>query len=307
MTRAALRRGATWRRFVPSGRMAVIAVPFRFLLLFFMLPFLVVMKISVASSRLGVPPYGDLTKLVGDKLTLHLDFSSYIAVLTDSFYFSSYVNSVRVAFFTTLACLLIGYPTAWLIARASPNRRQLLMMGVILPFWTSYLVRVYAWVGILKDQGLANRFLVWAGFIDHPVQLMQNTLGLYIGMVYSYLPYMILPLYAFLVKMNRSLVEAAGDLGARPWEVFLTVTLPLSMPAITAGSLLVFIPSVGEYVIPELLGSPDDLMIGRVMWSDFFNSIAWPLAAAATCVMVAMLLLPMVWFQRIQNRELVSP
>jgi len=297
-------RARGWRRLVPSGRTLVIAVPFGFLLLFFMLPFAVVMKISVATSRMGVPPYADLVQADGQKLALHLDFSSYVSVLTDSFYFSSYVNSLRVAFFTTLGCLLVGYPTAWLIARARADRRSLLMMGVIIPFWTSYLVRVYAWVGLLKDQGLVNRFLHWSGATDQPLHLMSSTFGLYVGMVYSYLPYMILPLYAFLVKMDRRLAEAAGDLGARPWEVFATVTLPLSMPAIVAGSLLVFIPSVGEYVIPELLGSPDELMIGRVMWSDFFNSIAWPLAAAATCVMVAMLLLPMVWFQRVQGGEL---
>jgi len=294
--------GRGWRRLVPSGRALVIGVPFGFLLLFFMLPFAVVMKISLATSRLGVPPYADLARLDGEKLAIRLDFSSYVSVLTDSFYFSAYANSLRVAFFTTLICLAVGYPTAWLIARARPERRSLLMMGVIIPFWTSYLVRVYAWVGLLKDQGLVNRFLHWSGLTHDTVHLMQNTFGLYVGMVYSYLPYMILPLYAFLVSMDRRLGEAAGDLGARPLEAFATVTLPLSMPAVIAGSLLVFIPSVGEYVIPELLGASDELMIGRVMWSDFFNSIAWPLAAAATCVMVAVLLLPMVWFQRIQNQ-----
>jgi putrescine transport system permease protein len=292
-----------WRRLVPSGRSLVIGVPFGFLLLFFMLPFAVVVKISLASSRLGVPPYADLAHLDGHQLAIRLDLSSYVSVLTDSFYFSAYVNSLRVAFITTLICLAIGYPTAWLIARARADRRSLLMMGVIIPFWTSYLVRVYAWVGLLKDQGLVNRFLHWSGLSHDTVHLMQNSFGLYVGMVYSYLPYMILPLYAFLVAMDRRLGEAAGDLGARPWEAFATVTLPLSMPAVVAGSLLVFIPSVGEYVIPELLGAPDELMIGRVMWSDFFNSIAWPLAAAATCVMVAVLLLPMVWFQRIQGQN----
>ena len=205
-----------WRRFAPSGRTLVIAAPFAFLLLFFMLPFAVVMKISVASSRLGVPPYAALAHLDGQKLAVKLDFSSYVAVLTDDFYFSAYVNSLRVACFTTLACLVIGYPTAWLIARARPERRALLMMGVIIPFWTSYLVRVYAWVGLLKDQGLVNRFLHWSGLADHTVHLMQNTFGLYVGMVYSYLPYMILPLYAFMVKMDRRLGEAARPGRPRP-------------------------------------------------------------------------------------------
>lgn len=291
-----------WLRW-PTGRQVAIAVPFAFLLLFFMLPFAIVMKISVASPRLGVPPYADLLARVNDKLTLALDFQHYAAVLGDDFYLQAYLHSVEVALVTTVICLVIGYPTALLIARASPARRPLLLMAVVLPFWTSYLVRVYAWIGLLKDQGLINGWLMQLGWIDTPLPLMQNTLGLYIGMVYSYLPYMILPLYGYLVRMDPTLPQAASDLGARPWQVFLTITLPLSRPGIVAGSLLVFIPSVGEYVIPELLGGSDDLMIGRVMWSDFFNSIAWPLAAATTCLMVAVLLLPMVWFQRVQNRE----
>lgn len=295
-----------WRRFLPSGRTLVIAAPFVFLLLFFLLPFAAVLKISFADSRLGVPPYTPLLQVVHDKMTLHVSLASYLAVLTDDFYFWSYVNSIRVAAVTTLLCLLVGYPTALLIARAAPGRREMLLMAVILPFWTSYLVRVYAWIGILKDQGLVNSLLMRWGLIDSPVPLMLNSFGLYVGMVYSYLPYMILPLYAYLVKMDTRLTEAAGDLGARPWQVFATVTLPLSLPGIWAGSLLVFIPSVGEYVIPELLGSPDELMIGRVMWVDFFNNIAWPLAAAATCIMVALLLVPMAWFQRLQDKEAVA-
>ncbi len=290
-------------RWIPSGRTLVIAIPFVFLLVFFMLPFLLVLKISFAESTMDVPPFGHLLVLGDEKLSFFLDFESYLTIFRDDIYLSAYISSIRVAFFTTVICLLIGYPAALLISRASPSMRNLLMMGVILPFWTSYLVRVYAWIGILKDDGLVNTFLMRLGFISEPVHLMLNTFGLYVGMVYSYLPYMILPLYAFLVRMNPSLPEAARDLGAKPWEVFLTVTLPLSLPGITAGSLLVFIPSVGEYVIPELLGSTNDLMIGRVMWSDFFNSIAWPLAAAATCVMVALLLVPMALFQRIQGKE----
>ena len=301
------RIASLFKRRLPSARTLAIATPFAFLLVFFMLPFLMVLKISFAETRLSVPPYGDLLVFAKDRLALHLTFENYIAVLTDDFYFWSYVTSVRVALVTTLICLLVGYPTALLIARAPSPRRELLLMAVILPFWTSYLVRVYAWIGLLKDHGLINDTLIRWGLIDSPLQLMQNTLGLYIGMVYSYLPYMILPLYAYLAKMDHSLPEAASDLGAQPWETFFTVTLPLSMPGVVAGSLLVFIPSVGEYVIPELLGGADNLMIGRVMWSDFFNSIAWPLAAATTCVMVALLLLPMVWFQKVQNRELVSP
>jgi putrescine transport system permease protein len=297
---------APLRRFQPSGRTMVIAVPFLFLLVFFLLPFLAVVKISFAEMRLAVPPYTDLFAWTGDKLSLVFTAANYRLVLTDDLYFAAYLSSIEVALVTTLICLLIGYPAAYLIARAPESRRNLLMMAVILPFWTSYLIRVYAWIGLLKDQGLVNQVLMWAHLIDSPLRLHRTQIGLYLGMVYSYLPYMILPLYAFLVKMNRTLEEAATDLGAAPWQVFFTITLPLSMPGIVAGSLLVFIPSVGEYVIPELLGGADSLMIGRVMWDDFFNNIAWPTAAAATCIMVALLLVPMAWFQRIQNREQVK-
>ncbi len=292
------------QRLTPSGRTLVIAVPFGFLLLFFMVPFLVVVKISFADMRLAVPPYTDLLSLVGDKLQLSFSLANYRSVFTDDLYIVAYLSSLKVALITTLVCLLIGYPAALAIARAPVAWRNLLMMAVILPFWTSYLIRVYAWIGLLKDQGLINQLLMGAHLIDTPLRLHQTPTGLYIGMVYSYLPYMILPLYACLVKLDRTLEEAATDLGAPPWQVFLTITLPLSARGIAAGSLLVFIPSVGEYVIPELLGGPDALMIGRVMWDDFFNNIAWPLAAAATCVMVALLLVPMVWFQSLQNREL---
>ena len=297
---------STARSWIPGPRALAIGVPFVFLLLFFMLPFLLVLKISFAQSSMTVPPYMPWWGLEDGKPVWLWTLENYLTIFSDDIYLSAYINSVRVAFFTTLICLLLGYPTAWLIARAKPLARNLLLMGIVLPFWTSYLVRVYSWIGILKDQGLANSLLLHLGWIDTPLRLMQNTLGLYIGMVYSYLPYMILPLCAFLMKMDPRLPEAARDLGATPWEVFFTVTLPLSMPGITAGSLLVFIPCVGEYVIPELLGSANDLMIGRVMWSDFFNSIDWPLAAAATCLMVALLLLPMAWFQRVQSRAGVA-
>ncbi len=298
-----IRRHA-WARWLPSGRTLVIAVPFGFLLLFFMLPFLVVVKISFAQMRLAVPPYSDLFGWVDHGLVVMATLEHYRAILTDDLYVVAYLSSIRVALVTTLICLLVGYPAAYLIARAPDSRRNLLMMAVILPFWTSYLIRVYAWIGLLKDQGLVNQMLLALNVIDTPLRMHQTPFGLYLGMVYSYLPYMILPLYACLVRMDHTLEEAATDLGAPPWQVFATITLPLSMRGIVAGSLLVFIPSVGEYVIPELLGGPDALMIGRVMWDDFFNNIAWPLAAAATCVMVVLLLLPMVWFQNVQSREL---
>ncbi|SIO70250.1 putrescine transport system permease protein [Burkholderia sp. GAS332] len=288
----------------PSGRSVVIAVPFAFLLLFFMVPFLVVAKISFADLRMAMPPYSSLMDFSNGVLQIKLNFSHYRSVLTDGLYIGAYLKSVEVALFSTLLCLVIGYPTAYIIARSTPARRNLLMIGVMLPFWTSYLIRIYSWIGILKERGLLNSVLIWSHVIDEPLRLYHTDWGLYIGMVYSYLPYLILPLYAHLVKMDVRLLEAARDLGAKPWKVFLTVTIPLSARGIVAGCLLVFIPAVGEYVIPELLGGADSLMIGRVMWDDFFNNTDWPVAAAAACAMVALLLIPMAWFQTIQAKEL---
>jgi putrescine transport system permease protein len=218
----------------------------------------------------------------------------------------AYAYSLGVAALTTVACLVVGYPACYLIARADARWRNLMMMAVLLPFWTSYLIRVYAWIGLLKSQGLINDVLLWAHLIDEPLKLYHNNWGLLIGMVYNYLPYLMLPLYAHLVKMDTTLLEAAGNLGALPWQTFFTITLPLSRRAIFASSLLVFIPAVGEYVIPEVLGGSNSLMIGRVMWDDFFVNTDWPTAAAATGAMVLLLLLPMAWFQRLQRRELES-
>jgi putrescine transport system permease protein len=289
---------------LPSGRSWVIGTPYAFLLLFFLVPFIAVLKISLADQTFAIPPYSDLSSFSEHTLSIRLNFEHYWSVLTDDLYLNSYLNSLRVASLNTLICLLIGYPTAYLIARSNPDTRNLLMMAIILPFWTSYLIRVYAWIGLLKDQGLINQLLVWSNLVDSPLRLYRNDIGLHIGLAYSYLPYLILPLYAHLVKMDLRLLEAARDLGAKPWVSFFTITLPLSTRGIIAGSLLVFIPTVGEYVIPEILGSSDSLMIGRVMWDDFFNNTDWPVAAAATCIMVLLLLLPMAWFQNIQNKEM---
>jgi putrescine transport system permease protein len=294
------------RRWLPSGRTLVIAAPFTFLVTFFMVPFAAVFKISFADPLISVPPYTPIAELKGGTLHVMLNFDHYRAVLSDSLYVGSYLYSLGVAGLTTLICLLIGYPACYLIARSHPSHRNLLMMAVLLPFWTSYLIRVYAWIGLLKNQGLINHFLLWTHLIDSPLKLYHNNLGLLIGMVYNYLPYLMLPLYAHLVKMDVTLLEAARNLGARPWEAFFTITLPMSRRAIVASCLLVFIPAVGEYVIPEILGGSNSLMIGRVMWDDFFNNADWPSAAAATCAMVLLLLLPMAWFQRIQRREMAA-
>jgi putrescine transport system permease protein len=298
-------RLARWlRAAVPSGRTVVIAAPFVFLLVFFMLPFAAVLKISFSDVQMSVPPYTPIADLKDGVLRIVLNFAHYGEVLSNPLYISAYAYSLEVAGLTTLICLLIGYPACYLIARADPARRNLLIMAVMLPFWTSYLIRVYAWIGLLKNQGLINSFLLWAHLIDEPLKLYHNNYGLLIGMVYNYLPYLMLPLYAQLVKLDMRLLEAAGNLGARPWQAFVTITLPLSLRAIVSSSLLVFIPAVGEYVIPEILGGSNSLMVGRVMYDDFFVNADWPTASAATGLMVLLLLVPMAVFQRLQRREL---
>lgn len=292
------------RKFGLTGRTAVIAGPFFWLVLFFLVPFVLVVKISFAQLQLGIPPYTELTALADGVLSIKLNLQHYAFLFSDSLYFATYVNSVVVAAVTTLLCLLIGYPMAYYIARSNPGTRNLLMMAVMLPFWTSFLIRVYAWIGILKNNGLLNNFLLWTGLISTPIELYRTNVGVYIGMVYSYLPFLVMPLYAHLVKMDLRLLEAAYDLGAKPWKAFVQITLPLSKNGIIAGCLLVFIPAVGEYVIPELLGGANTLMIGRVMWNEFFNNADWPMASAVTCAMVLLLLVPMAVFQYYQVKEL---
>ncbi|CAM2192935.1 putrescine ABC transporter membrane subunit PotH [Paraburkholderia kururiensis] len=297
---------AQWpvRRFNLTGRTAVVAGPFVWLLLFFLVPFILVVKISFADQQLGIPPYTELTSYADGIVHVALDLSHYAFLLQDSLYFATYVNSVMVAAISTLLCLLLGYPMAYYIARSNPATRNILMMGVMLPFWTSFLIRVYAWIGILKNNGLLNNFLMSIGIIHAPLELYHTNTAVYIGMVYSYLPFLVMPLYAHLVKMDLTLLEAAYDLGAKPWKAFLQITLPLSRNGIIAGCLLVFIPAVGEYVIPELLGGANTLMIGRVMWNEFFDNADWPMASAVTCAMVLLLLVPMALFQHYQAKDL---
>ncbi|KPC51970.1 ABC transporter permease subunit [Amantichitinum ursilacus] len=291
------------QRYIPSGRSLVIGGPYLWLALFFLVPFLLVVKISFAEQQLGVPPYTELAQLQDGMVHINLQLGHYTFLLSDSLYFATYLSSLQMAAVSTLLCLLIGYPMAYYIARSNPATRNMLMMAVMLPFWTSFLIRVYAWIGILKNNGLLNQFLMWAHLVRTPLELYHTNTAVYIGMVYSYLPFLVMPLYAHLVKMDLSLLEAAYDLGARPWKVFCQITLPLSRNGIIAGCLLVFIPAVGEYVIPELLGGSDTLMIGRVMWDEFFNNADWPMASAVTCAMVLLLLVPMALFQHYQAKE----
>jgi len=271
--------------------------------LFFLVPFLVLLRISVSEPAIAQPPYLPLFEWADGLLTMTLNLGNYIFLAEDPLYLFSYLSSLKIAAVSTLIALLLGYPMAYAIARAPTGRRNLLLMLVILPFWTSFLLRVYAWIGLLKANGLVNNVLLWLGVIDQPLVILQTDFAVYLGIVYTYLPFMILPLYATLSKMDGDLLEAAADLGARPAVTFLTVTLPLSMPGVLAGSMLVFIPAVGEYVIPALLGGPGTLMIGSVLWNEFFLNRDWPVAAAVAIVMVLVLALPITLLRRIQAQE----
>jgi putrescine transport system permease protein len=288
-----------------SGQRLVIALPYLWLLVFFLIPFLIVLYISFAEySPLGRPPFESLVEWRGPGVQISLLFDSYKYLFNEPLYVSSWLYSINVAFFSTLFCLLIGYPMAYAIARAPSTYRNVFLMLVILPFWTSFLLRVYAWIGLLKNDGVINNVLLWIGVINEPLTMMNTSFALYIGIVYSYLPFMILPLYSNLEKHDNTLLEAAQDLGAGPTRAFLRVTLPLSMPGIVAGSLLVFIPAVGEYVIPSLLGSSDELMIARLLSDEFFLNRDWPKASAVAIAMLLLLVVPIMVFQRFQNKEL---
>jgi putrescine transport system permease protein len=294
------------RRWLPGPRWLVIAPPYIWMLLFFAIPFAIALKISFTHSLIAMPPYSNLLNWTGKDLTATLNISNYLFLLSDSLYYSSYLSSLKIAFISTLLCLLIGYPIAYAIARMPTATRNVALMLVILPSWTSFLIRIYAWIGILKNNGLLNNFLIWLGVIHEPIQILHTNVAIYIGIVYAYLPFMVLPLYTNLVKLDLRLLEAAYDLGARPWKVFLKVTLPLSRAGIIAGSMLVLIPAVGEFVIPELLGGPDTLMIGKVIWDEFFNNRDWPVASAVATVMLILLLVPIMVFHHYESKELES-
>ena len=276
-----------------QGRAWVVAAPYLWLALFFAVPFLIVLKISLATAVVANPPY---TPLIEDgRLQLHLE--NYGFLFSDDLYALAYLNSVEIAAIACACCLLIGYPLAYGIARAAPARRAVLLMLVILPFWTSFLIRVYAWITLLQTNGPVNGVLLSLGLIDQPLGLLNTQFAVQIGIVYTYLPFMILPLYAVLEKLDPALLEAAADLGSRPFRTFLSVTLPLSLPGVVAGSMLVFIPAVGEFVIPELLGGSETLMIGKVLWDEFFNNRDWPLASSVAVAMLILLVVPIMAFQ----------
>lgn len=285
------------------GRKLVIALPYIWLILLFLLPFLIVFKISLAEMARAIPPYTELMEWADGQLSITLNLGNFLQLTDDPLYFDAYLQSLQVAAISTFCCLLIGYPLAWAVAHSKPSTRNILLLLVILPSWTSFLIRVYAWMGILKNNGVLNNFLLWLGVIDQPLTILHTNLAVYIGIVYAYVPFMVLPIYTALIRIDYSLVEAALDLGARPLKTFFTVIVPLTKGGIIAGSMLVFIPAVGEFVIPELLGGPDSIMIGRVLWQEFFNNRDWPVASAVAIIMLLLLIVPIMWFHKHQQKS----
>jgi putrescine transport system permease protein len=305
VTSPALRFAKRFRRARNWGRIAVIAVPLLWLSLFFLIPFLVVFKISFAETAIAVPPYSPLFDWNVDEsiATVKIFFQNFQFLLEDDLYAAAYLNSLKIGAISTALTLLIGYPVAYFIATSPSHRRPVLLALVILPFWTSFLLRVYAWMGFLKTNGLINNALLYLGIIDEPLAMLNTDFAVYVGIVYTYLPFMILPLYTTLEKLDASLNEASADLGGRPWQTFFSITLPLSLPGIIAGSLLVFIPAIGEFVIPALLGGSDTLMIGRVLWDEFFLNRDWPMASAVAVVMLLFLVIPIALFRNYQGKK----
>ncbi len=280
----------------------------RWLLVFFLVPFLIVFKISLSEVTLAMPPYvpsfdfaEGISGFFGKLKQLSLD--NYAFLFSDDLYILSYLSSLKIAAISTFLVLLIGYPVAYGMARSPRAWRPTLLMLVILPFWTSFLIRVYAWIGILSREGLLNNFLMSTGLIDSPLVILNTNIAVYIGIVYSYLPFMILPLYASLERMDESLLEAAADLGSPPLKSFWVITFPLSLPGVLAGCFLVFIPAVGEFVIPDLLGGSQTLMIGRTLWTEFFNNRDWPISSAVAVILLLILVIPIVIFQNLQQRQ----
>lgn len=282
-----------WRR-------VAVAVPYLWLFVFFLAPFAIIFKISLSDPIIAQPPF---TPIFDDQGNVTASADNFSFLLTDKLYAITYYRSVLMAATTTALCLLFGFPMAYGIARANPAMRSLLLLLIVLPFWISFLLRVYAWMGLLNNYGVINNFLMWLGFIEQPIQFMYTDFAVLIGLTYTYLPFMILPLYATLERMDLDFVEAAQDLGASRSRAFWDITWPLAKPGVLAGCLLVFIPAIGEYVIPYLLGGPESLLIGRVLFDEFLVNRDWPLASAVAIVLLVLLVLPIVFFQRYQARD----
>jgi putrescine transport system permease protein len=286
------------------GRWLIILPPLLFLTVFFLVPFAFAFKISLAETAPRVPPFTDiLTRTADGHLQLSVSLANFKYLLTDEVYGVAYLYSLKTAFFSTLICLALGYPMAYAISRASKTTQSILLLIIILPFWTSFLLRVYALEGIIRDGGILNTVLLKLGLISQPLKIMRTSVAVYLGIIYSYLPFMVLPLFATLEKLDNTLLEAAADLGSPPWRAFLDVTLPQSIPGVIAGSMLVFIPAVGEFVIPSLLGGPDNLMIGRVLWDEFFGNHDWPVASAVAIAFLFLLAGPIAVYQYYNVRQ----
>ena len=284
-------------------RAALIAVPYAWLLALFLIPFAVVFKISLSDIALAIPPYTPTAKDGIWNMLSQLDFENFVFLTEDDLYWKAYLSSLQIAAISTVLTLLIGYPMAYAMARAPEAWRPTLLMLVILPFWTSFLIRVYAWMGILSNEGFLNQFLLWLGVIDSPLTILNTPTAVYIGIVYTYLPFMILPIYSALDRLDGSLIEAAEDLGCSRLKAFWLITIPLSKNGIIAGSFLVFIPALGEFVIPSLLGGSGTLMIGKVLFEEFFSNRDWPVASAVAVILLLILVIPLVLFQRNQQRQ----
>ncbi len=285
-------------------RTIILFIPFAWLLVFFLAPFFLVLKISVAETIIASPPFTPMIEWVDEGIMhVRVVVDNYAYLWEDDLYVNTYLNSLKISIVSTILCLLLGYPIAYAIVRSSHTTKHILLMLIILPFWTSFLLRVYAWLGLLADQGTINDLLLALGIIDEPIRMLYTTFAVYVGIVYTYVPFMILPLYANMEKLDWELLEAAADLGAKPMSTFFTVTLPLTLPGIIAGSLLVFIPATGEYVIPDLLGGGNVLMIGRVLYNEFNANVDWPVASAVAIALLILLVLPMMLYQHIQGKE----
>lgn len=288
------------------ARWLVVAIPYFWLLLFFAAPFFIILKISFSDTAISIPPYTPVFEGFGKigEFISQLDFENYLFLTEDPLYLRAYLSSLRIAAISTLLLLLIGYPMALAMARARSSLRPVLLMMVILPFWTSFLIRVYAWIGILKPEGLLTLVLQTLGLMgpDQQVQIFRTETAVFIGIVYSYLPFMVLPLYSALEKLDGTLLEAASDLGCPPWKAFWKITFPLSLPGVIAGAMICFIPITGEFVIPDLLGGAETLMIGKTLWTEFFGNRDWPLASAVAVLLLLMLVVPIAIFQNQQQK-----
>ncbi len=289
----------TWRDY------ALIFLPYVWMIIFFLLPFLIIFKISLSVTEIAIPPYSPLVTFEEGAMQIILHLENYTNIFTDpdGTYIRSYLKSLQVAAFSTLFCLIIGYPIAWALASSKPAMRNVLFMLVIMPSWTSFVVRIYAWMTLMKRDGLINDILMVLGIIDEPIQMLQTDFAVYVGIVYCYLPYMVLPLFSALMKVDYSLIEAAYDLGCRPVKTFFSTLVPQTKSGIVAGSMLVFIPALGEYVIPELLGGKSSILIGRILWQEFFNNRDWPLASAVAITMLVILVIPIMIFYKMERRE----